>query len=277
MSAQEALAVLKSHTPRVFDPAVLSVLAEAMGSEGLLHDLLEQRRTVLLVDSDGQDTVPLQVKLGEYGFETQVARNVRLAEKALRSGTFAAVVSEIDIEAQDDGLQLLHHFDGRDRQLVWIFVAHRHERDAVRKAFALGADDVVAKPTDPELLCSKIEQLVDRKDTGRVSTGVSGSLEQLSLPDLVQVLYHGRRSCALRLEFAGEQGIVHIVEGNIVDASWQNVRGSDAFFALVALGNAGRFSVDPNAPAPSQPTIDVDSEHLLLQAVQRLDEARAGS
>ncbi len=272
LSNEEALVVLSNQAPAVFDPDVVLVLQVATGGEGLLHELLEQRRAVLVIDPEPEATVMLQLKLAEYDFEAQVVRTVEAAGRALAARRFAAVLCEFDIEEQADGLALLEGLGDRDADSVWLFLSRRHARGEVRKAFALGADDVVAKPVDSELLCSKVEQLVERRATGRPSSGVAGALGQLSLPDLVQVLWHSRRTCALRLFFGTGSGTIHIVEGRVVDAECDDLRGEEAFYALVMRGDAGRFEVDPHAARPTEEAITADPEHLLLQAMQRLDE-----
>jgi response regulator RpfG family c-di-GMP phosphodiesterase len=272
LSSEEALAVLGAHAPAVFDPDVVTVLQAATGGEGILDELLDQRHVLLLIDPDPQATVALRLKLSEYGFETQLVRSIDAARRALDGREFAAVLCELDVETQADGLDFLESLTDRDPAMAWLYLSGRHAPEDVRRAFALGADDIVAKPAQPDLLCPKIEQMVERRATGRPSSGVAGSLTQLSLPDLVQVLWHSRRTCLLSVTFDAGQGAIHIVKGRVVDAAWQQLRGEEAFLALVALGDDGRFAVDPHAPAPADQPITADPEQLLLRAMQRLDE-----
>ena len=49
--------------------------------------------------------------------------------------------------------------------------------------------------------------------------GVSGSLREMGLPDMVQVLFHGRKSGNLKIRARDGAGEIHFAEGNVVDAA----------------------------------------------------------
>ncbi len=100
--------------------------------------------------------------------------------------------------------------------------------------------------------------------------GVSGSLAEMSLPDLVQILWHGRKSGALRLRRGPESGEVHFAEGMVVNAMWGKLRAEDAFYAMLRISD-GEFAFDPNYKA-EEVLIKDSPEGLLLEGMRRLDE-----
>src|SRR5262249_45909656 len=96
------------------------------------------------------------------------------------------------------------------------------------------------------------------------------SLLEMALPDLVQILWHGRKSGSLRIRKGNESGEIHFSEGAVVNALWGKLRGEDAFFAMLNL-TEGDFGLDPNFKPPSI-VITASPEALLLEGMRRLDE-----
>jgi hypothetical protein len=115
-----------------------------------------------------------------------------------------------------------------------------------------------------------LKQIIEREAAQRGLGGVSGSLSEMSLPDMVQVLWHGRKTGSLKIRAAGEAGEIHFVTGAIYNALWANLRGEEAFYAMLALSE-GEFALDPNFTAPQQ-VIQDSPEALLLEGMRRIDE-----
>ena len=103
------------------------------------------------------------------------------------------------------------------------------------------------------------------------SRGVAGSLLEMGLPDMVQVLWHGRKSGSLKIRSGPNAGEIHFVEGSIYNALYATLRGEEAFYAMLALAD-GDFVLDPNFRAPQQ-VIQASPEALLLEGMRRLDES----
>jgi hypothetical protein len=102
--------------------------------------------------------------------------------------------------------------------------------------------------------------------------GVSGTLSEMSMPDIVQILWHGRKTCALHLDTGELQGEVHFVAGEIVNAIWGDASGETAFYRMLTIGEEGRFRVDPTFTPPATRTIQASPEALLLEGMRLLDE-----
>ncbi|MCH2107888.1 MAG: DUF4388 domain-containing protein [Polyangiaceae bacterium] len=127
------------------------------------------------------------------------------------------------------------------------------------------------KPVSADLLVAKLKQIMEREasQTGR-NRGVSGSLTEMGLPDMVQVLWHGRKTGSLKIRAQHQQGEIHFVEGQIFNAMWGTQRGEDAFYAMLSL-TEGTFALDPNFIAETQ-VIQASPEALLLEGMRRVDE-----
>lgn len=270
----EACEVLARYKGSVFDPNLVDLFKQTVTGEDLKARLLANRHRALVVDPDPEETTVLELRMIEQGFEVQQAHTVEQALKFLQPGDFELVVSEVDFGGGTDGFSLLSEARKHDwgKKIPWIFVTSRSASADARRAFELGAADFMQKPVAADLLVAKLKQIMEREATqgGGASRGVSGSLTEMSLPDMVQVLWHGRKTGSLKIRSGHEQGEIHFVDGMIFNALWMTQRGEEAFYAMLRL-TTGTFALDPNLKADSQ-VIQASPEALLLEGMRRLDE-----
>jgi response regulator RpfG family c-di-GMP phosphodiesterase len=276
LSPQEACIAIAKHKETIFDPNVFDLFRNTVLGEELTAKLLANRSQALLVDADPEETTVLELRLIEQGFVVKTARSVEQALKILGDGDTDLVVSEIEI-GSSDGLGLLA--DARKqpwgKDLAWVVYTRRHERTVAQKAFDLGVLDYVTKPASADLLVAKLKALLDQRASAspRNTRGVSGSLREMGLPDMVQVLFHGRKTGKLEIRAPQGTGEIHFAEGNIVDAVWRDGRGEPAFYAMLKLTD-GDFALDPSFKPPTR-AIQQSPEALLLEGMRRLDEGIA--
>jgi hypothetical protein len=155
--------------------------------------------------------------------------------------------------------------------VAWVFLTRDSRKESIARGFELAASDYVLKPAPAAVLVAKVRQLIAQR-VARHPRGVSGSLAELGLTDVVQVLAQGRKSGQLRVRSGNDQGEVHFLDGQIVNALWPNMRGEEAFFGLLGL-SSGDFSFDPTFK-PGARVINGSVEALMLEGVRRLDERR---
>jgi hypothetical protein len=146
----------------------------------------------------------------------------------------------------------------------------RQERAVAQKAFDLGVLDYVTKPASTDVLVAKLRALLEQRSNPRNAQGVSGSLREMGLPDMVQVLFHGRKSGNLKIRARDGSGEIHFMDGNVVNATWGELRGEDAFFAMLKIQD-GDFGLDPSFKTEAR-VIHQSSEALLLEGMRRMDE-----
>jgi response regulator RpfG family c-di-GMP phosphodiesterase len=274
LKSQEAVAFLAKYRGSVFDPVVLDMLRAEVAGDDLRARLLADRYTVLLVDPDPEETTVLELRLLEQGFEVRTARTFKQAIHELTTREVTIVISEIDVDVPEAGLQLRRSSSTEawgQKVLLWIVHTRTTDREVAQKVFDLGVDDLFSKPTPPDVFVAKLRQLIERKTSrGPAPRGVSGSLAEMSLPDMVQVLFHGRKTCALKIRTPRSQGEIAFSDGQIVDARFGVTRGEDAFYEMLAI-REGDFKIDPEF-VPGQRTINASPEGLLLEGMRRMDE-----
>jgi response regulator RpfG family c-di-GMP phosphodiesterase len=269
VQACETLARFKS---TIFDPNLVDLFKHSVTGDDLKARLLANRNLALLVEPDPEETTVLELRMIEQGFEVRIARTSDQAIKFLEAGDVEVVISELDLKPQD-GFALLAEARKRDwgKRLPWVILTSRVSSADAKRAFELDAADFMSKPVATDLLVAKLKQVMAREERERAPRGVGGSLTEMGLPDIVQVLWHGRKTGSLKIRSGTDQGEIHFVEGNVYNAMWGKLRGEEAFYAMLTLME-GDFSMDPTFKAPQQ-VVTASPEALLLEGMRRLDEA----
>jgi response regulator RpfG family c-di-GMP phosphodiesterase len=272
----QACEVLARYKGTIFDPNLVDLFRNTISGDDLRARLLANRHLALVVDPDPEETTVLELRLVEQGFEVEIARTAEQAMKVLKRGDTDVVISEIEL-TPTDGFALLAQARKADwgAKIPWVIVTHRTGRADAQKAFELGAADYVTKPVSADLLVAKLKTTMEREARSGSNRGVNGSLQEMGLPEIVQVLWHGRKTGSLKIRAGKESGEIHFVDGQIFNALWGTIRGADAFYAMVKL-TAGDFVLDPNFKAPQQ-LIQESPEALLLEGMRLLDESAAAA
>jgi hypothetical protein len=97
-----------------------------------------------------------------------------------------------------------------------------------------------------------------------------GSLKELPLADIVQLVAVSGKTGMFSLTRAAERGVVYIQNGQITHAKIGETEGEDAIYAL-ALWNQGDFQFSPGVESDAR-TITRSNTNLLMEAARRSDE-----
>ncbi len=269
--------ILRAEAGKSLDPRAVEAVLRADRAERLVDSLGSSRERVLIVDADPIAASLLEMRLSNAGFEVTVCRDGENALSAAARGGVDLVISEVGVP-KIDGLTLLLRMRRLEatREIPFIFVSDRTDRASTVKALELGADDYLTKPPDLELLTAKVKGIVrkarDRKPSQPAADGVSGSLSELDLADLLQVLGASRRT--VRVQVAGgegQSGELILDKGRLVHAVCGALRGAEAFFEIFCW-HRGRFTLRAIDSAHER-TIDVALEFLLLEGCRQRDDA----
>ena len=267
LSQGQALTVLRELSGKLFDPALADLLVVLAADD--TSD--SSRPRALLVDPNPQESTLIELRLIEHGFVVEVVRDYAAATAQIAASPPQIVVTEIDLGTSGDGFELLEHvraMEQTQRPSVIVFT-ERSDRDSVTRGFDLGAADYLIKPASAELVAAKASQALERSRESS-GGGVRGSLREMSLPDVVQILSNGRRGGRLQLSGDGKRGEIHFKDGLIYDACFGKTKGADAFYQMLKLTD-GSFQLDPSFEAKAR-VINTSVEGLLLEGMRRLDE-----
>ena len=97
-----------------------------------------------------------------------------------------------------------------------------------------------------------------------------GSLNELPLADIVQLVAVSGKTGMFSMTRASEKGYVYLQNGQITHAKVGDLEGDDAIYAL-ALWSQGTFQFSPGVESDAH-TITRSNTNLLLEAARRSDE-----
>jgi response regulator RpfG family c-di-GMP phosphodiesterase len=278
---EASLATLRRHKDTLFDANLVDILAQVISGDDLRHRLLGDRARVMLVDADAEATSMIELKLVAEGYEVRSVRSSQEALRAMAQWMPDLVVAEVKLEPQD-GFALLEEARRQERtkEIPFFFLSERSTAVDLDRGFALGAADYLTKPVALDVLLVKVRRFVAERARARDAAPgrrVLGSLAEMSVSDVVQVLAKGKKTGALRLSppsVAGAstpRGDVWLEAGQVVHATYPpEPPGQEALFALLRL-REGEFAFEAGVAAPAH-SVDAPLEWLLLEALRRIDE-----
>lgn len=101
---------------------------------------------------------------------------------------------------------------------------------------------------------------------------LQGSLSELSLPDVIQLVSVSGKTGAFHLINGDDQGKIFLKDGQIIDATIGNLRGEQAVYEM-AIWSTGDFSFTPGETS-TDVTVQRSNANLMMEAARRLDEWR---
>lgn len=97
-----------------------------------------------------------------------------------------------------------------------------------------------------------------------------GSLKELPLPDIIQLVSVSGKTGAFVLTNSGQTGEIYLHEGEIVHSAVGALQGEEAVYEL-AIWQEGEFVFKPGKET-TQRTIKKSNTNLLMEAARRIDE-----
>ena len=137
--------------------------------------------SILFADGDPAVTQYFSGILKANGF---IAASTTSGIEALglyKSGSPDLVITDLAL-FELDGMSLLEELKKYDPTVRVIITTENADKDVITRAFRMGVLDVLEKPLDPELLISKIRDLLAREDRA-----LEGNLLMMSLASIIQI------------------------------------------------------------------------------------------
>ncbi len=141
---------------------------------------------------------------------------------------------------------------------------------------------VVAAPQDAEaranLKAMAVGRVTAKQQPGGRSTEeaprMSGILEEIPLPDLLQLFGTSRKAGVLVLRSAGREGRIYLNDGRIRFAEFAGVAGVPPLKALYRMlsWQTGSFALDPPDTREFEGGVDVSAQEVLMEGFRQQDE-----
>lgn len=120
---------------------------------------------ILIVDDDRAFRRSTAELLRQEGHEVETAEGAAGAGEAMQQGRFDLVLLDLRMPGID-GTGVIETLRRRGDNVPILMVSGFGSIDSAVHSLHLGADDFLSKPVDPELLCTRVSELLERRPTG---------------------------------------------------------------------------------------------------------------
>jgi phosphate transport system substrate-binding protein len=218
-------------------------------------------KKILIIDKSGDEGKTISSSLVENGYEVMETDNIFRAAAVLGETKFDLILcAQKFFFTKHSPLQAIILEDARHSKIILL----QEENDTLPAGWqhprVIG---IIKKPAQLETLLEVISSKVHK-------TGFTGTVHDIDLTDYLQLLAMNKATKAFVVESESGNGVLVLYQGNLVYASYGELRGELAFHAMVSLPN-GRI-VDKRLKRMPKPNISKSLSRLLLEANISRDE-----
>ncbi len=235
-------------------------------------------KSILVVDNDLGVLQNVERALRSRGYQVQLATDGALAINRALAAPPNLILSAVEMPLLS-GFKLckLLRTNPVTRDIPFIFLTSKKTSPLHLGKFLRSFDDFILKPFKEKELVGRIDNLFLLQDkvqevSGEEQQAFLGTLTEISLVDLLQILRMNRRSGLLVLENEGQRGSVSVKEGHVINAEVKKFKGEKAFFRLLSW-ESGKFEFRPQ-PITAARLIQRPGENLILEGLRQLDELK---
>ena len=270
ISGAEAIKQMRAQGA-LFDPQMLDTFAEEI--QRFERYEKGQISRILLLDADSHLTTKLEELLLERNYWVRVCHSIIEAEQVCRDEEFDLVVLEMEWGDDEDSFSFIDEMKKVQSNPEFIFLTTENADEVMEKALVV-ARDYLNKPQNHNMIVTKIRkhlrEIENEKKRQARKSGLSGSIKEIGLPELLQVLSQGRKTGKLTVQQGDDVGHIYLDQGYVVNALYKEEKGRDAFFKLVVWTD-GVFSMNPDETTTEE-LIQGSLDGLILDALRMHDE-----
>jgi len=278
-SSREAQEELVAQAGRQYDPEVVEVLLQVI-REGAVSLSSDERPRVLIAEPDREFVKLLKFRLVNEGMDVESVKSLEEGILEILERPPSIVLATVGSDP-DQTLEQLRQIreDSALRLLPVVLLAEADDPIFKVRAFRLGADDFLLKTVGLEEMVARIEGILAREAMRRSDDalpqvrGITGRLENLALPDIVQILNLGLKTARVSLQSDDRTGTIWFESGTAVHAESGEQTGVEACYAMLAW-NAGAFCIEHGQQTDDR-SIEMDTMFMVMEGLRQLDEAGA--
>ena len=271
----DALEQLNRQAGKIFEPKLMQIFMAVVRDDIYLRQVEAAQDRLLIVDTEIDLTTLLELRFIKEGFGVSMARNAAEALHKAKTDKPSLIITEVDLPGKS-GPEFIAELtkDEDTKNIPFVFLSRRDEPEVVTSALELGAEDYMTKPVKVDVFCAKIKKMLERlkaeKKVAPQPVGVSGSLSEMGLPDIIQILGAGRKTGKIILKNNDLGAELFMEDGRIVNAIINDLKGEEAFYKIL-FWNEGNFTIDPTVKITER-LINVSNDSLMLEGYRRMDE-----
>jgi len=275
LDAEGGLQHLISQAGRQFDPEVVEAFQKVIDKRFETKSR-DSKPVALIADAQKDFRKLLKMRLINEGLEVRETKDCAGALKVMLKNPPDIAIVNMDADS-DDAFELLAELraDKTLCRLPLVFLTRSSDRVRKLRALREGVDDYLNKDDDVETLVVRLQNILTRESirrdgASRVRRGISGDLENLGMPDIVQTLAMGMKSAHVSVTTADANGSIWFENGAAVHAHCENEEGEKAFYRIVTWAK-GEFLIEHGVKA-KKTTLTGDTMFLLMEGLRLLDE-----
>lgn len=255
--------------------SILAKFVLVLNDETFLKSLETPVAKVLVVDPAEVVSAMISLPLKKHGYQVTVVGNADEAIASLAQQVPDVVISEMDMPIQN-GISLCVKLkaDPGTMHVPFIMLTSSKSQRVFRECMKAGAEDVLGRPVDIELVFIKLQKILGGRVSRTQQSGIAGSLRDIVLSDLVQILCAGGKSAKVDFVNGSSKGALYIREGEVIEAETDGLMAEEAFYKLMTW-KEGTFSAGACDGFPAR-SIQLSVMSLLMEAARRNDEGAAG-
>jgi pSer/pThr/pTyr-binding forkhead associated (FHA) protein len=140
----------------------------------------------------------------------------------------------------------------------------------------LVASDKDIKQTSVGAPMEKVMDTSVKRVTGYGSRSMTGTISEVPLPDLIQLFSTSKKTGTLVIRVGTVEGKLHLDQGRIIYATVSNAKGLKPLKAVFRIlsWQDGTFELVGPEPHDFPETINMSTEHILMEGLRQIDEIR---
>ena len=250
---------------------LLDTFLQILVDEEFLTKRADGRGRILIVDQSEVYEPHLSQPLRGDGYDVSTAASASLALNELEQRGADLILVSLELP-DSDGIDFCRKVKQAKAtaDIPVLLTAARVDAKLTAQALRAGAEDILPRRPDLEILLLKISRFVKPPREAVDTSGVKGTLEDMSFTDLVQILGSGGKRMVIALTHADQVGFVWLDGGDIVGAEVDDQKDDEAFYRMMQW-NEGEFAANQ--------TDEFTGVHmrtpvmsLLMEGARRMDE-----
>ncbi len=228
-------------------------------------------QTILVIDDEPGTCEVLTLCLRRLGCTVITAEDGEAAKEVALRYQPSLIICDL-LMPQMDGRQF---FDWTRRhptlrEVPFVCLSSRGQQEERLAAFERGVEDYWVKPFSATELTFRVKNLLRRLQS---NVDFRGKLQEVSFPEVLQIIEAGRKTGLLKVTSAGRQAMFYTREGQILDAELDAYQGARVAYIVISWLR-GEFSFR-STPVDRPAQIPLTTQQLLLEAVRRYDETQS--
>jgi len=235
---------------------------------------------VLVADPDAEFVKLLAIRLVNEGLEVRAVASAEEAILKILDQPPHLVLASFGSDPERVFHLLREIREDRElRLLPFAFLADVDDRVLKLRALRMSADEVLFKRADLGEIVARVESMLAR-DAARRATdvvpeqrGISGSLDHLTLPDIVQILHLGLKTARVTIDAEEGRGTLWFDSGHARHAAIDDRTGPEACYEMLRW-KRGRFCIEHGLKS-EETSIQMSTMGLVMEGLRLVDEAAA--